>query len=175
MMVRVSGFALAVFLLTHLGSSSLMGQANTPALVFKPAIQEIQSETKIQILLPSRLPSSISEGAIKLARGEVRKDGYFISLYFSADGNASYAGGFGGSTLIFGPKDLPNTRRVALSGGRVGMFRPVSCGGSCAPANLWWEQNGVMYQIQISGGGAPEEQKKLLVEVANAMVPVLNK
>ena len=30
------------------------------------------------------------------------------------------------------------------------MFMPISCGGSRAPKNLWWEQNGVMYQIQIA-------------------------
>jgi hypothetical protein len=41
-------------------------------------------------------------------------------------------------------------RQVDLSRGRTGMFIPVSCGGSCAPENLWWEQNGVMYQIQIA-------------------------
>lgn len=41
-------------------------------------------------------------------------------------------------------------RQVDLSRGRTGMFIPVSCGGSCAPENLGWEQNGVMYQIQIA-------------------------
>ena len=84
----------------------------------------------------------------------------------------SFAAGFGGSTRIFSIQDLPNTSRVALSGGRTEMFRPVSCGGSCGPANLWWEQNGVMYQIQIKlGSGSPEKcQEKILVETANSMV-----
>ena len=53
------------------------------------------------------------------------------------------------------------------------MFRAVSCGGSCAPANLWWEQNGVMYQIQIKlGRGTTEsDQEKILIETANSSVP----
>jgi hypothetical protein len=117
--------------------------------------------------------ASAIERAIKLASGEVREDGYFISLYFSEEGsNAAFAAGFGGSTRILGLQDLPNTHRVALSGGRIGMFRPVSCGGSRAPANLWWEQNGVMYQIQIKLGNGPAEkdQEKILLETANSMV-----
>jgi len=165
--------AVVLLLFTHFRSDFAMGQAKGPAPVFRPALEQIQSQTRIPILLPSRLPSAISERDIKLASGEVREDGYFISLYFSEDAsNAVYAAGFGGSTRIFGLQDLPNTGRVALSGGRTGMFRPVSCGGSCAPANLWWEQNGVMYQIQITlGSGSPEKsQEKILVETANSMV-----
>jgi hypothetical protein len=119
------------------------------------------------------LPSGISEKDIKLAAGELRADGYFISLYFSEVGtNAAFAAGFGGSTSIFDPQHLPNTRRVALSGGRAGMFRPVSCGGSCAPANSWWEQNGVIYQIQIKlrSDSTEKDQEKILIETVNSTV-----
>lgn len=137
------------------------------------ALAEIRAQTRIPILLPIKLAPGIHESDIKLASGEVREDGYFISLYFSKDASDStFAAGFGGSTRVFAPKDLPNTRRVALSGGRTGMFRPVSCGGSCAPANLWWEQNGVMYQIQIKlrSDIAERDQEKMLVETANSIV-----
>ena len=124
-------------------------------------------------MLPSQLPSGVPEKDIKLASGEVRDDGYFISLYFSrGGGGAAFAAGFGASTHVFGPQDLPNTRRVVLVGGHTGIFRAVSCGGSCAPANLWWEQNGVMYQIQIKfgSGSTEEDQEKILVETANSAV-----
>ena len=167
-------FAVVLALFADFGLKSVIGQSKGPAPVFKPALEEIQSQTRIPILLPSKLPAGMSERDIKLASGEVRKDGYFISLYFSEDGsNAVYAAGFGGSTRIFGTQDLPNTRRVVLSGGRTGMFRAVSCGGSCAPANLWWEQNGVMYQIQIKlrSDSAERDQEKILVETANSTVP----
>jgi hypothetical protein len=165
--------ALVLLLFTDFQPDFVMAQTKGPAPVFRPALEQIQSQTRIPILLPSKLPSAIPEKNIKLASGEVREDGYFISLYFSEDGgNAAFAAGFGGSTRIFGPQDLPNTRLVALSGGRTGMFRPVSCEGSCAPANLWWEQNGVMYQIQIKlGSGSTEkDQEKMLIETANSTV-----
>lgn len=165
---------LAGCFLFGLVSDLALGQATEPARVFKPALDQIQSKTPILILLPSKLPSPIPESAIELASGEVRKDGYFISLYYSADAIASYAAGFGGSTLILKDQDLPNSVRVPLSGGRSGIFRPVSCGGSCAPANLWWEQDGVMYQVQVKlGPNLPEkDQQKILVEVANLSVAV---
>jgi hypothetical protein len=170
-MKRAPVVALVLFLFTDFGSNSVMGQAKLPASVFRPALEQIQSQTRIPILLPAQWPSHIRERDIKLAWGTVSEDGYFISLYFTEAGsNATFAAGFGGSMRIF--RDLPNTRRVALSGGRTGMFRPVSCGSSCAPANLWWEQNGVMYQIQIKlrSDSTERDQKKILVETANSIV-----
>jgi hypothetical protein len=164
---------LMLLLFSDFPFNSVMGQGKGPSSVFRPALEKIQSQTRIPILLPSQLPSAVPETDIKLASGEVTRDGYFISLYFSRrGGDAAFAAGFGGSTRVFGPQDLPNTRRVVLSGGRRGIFRPVSCGGSCAPANLWWEQNGVMYQIQIKLGSdsTKEDQEKILVETANSSV-----
>jgi hypothetical protein len=177
----MSSFCLAqrafilMLVLFFIASGSSSGQSKGPARVFKPALKQIQSQARIPIVLPSKLPATISEKSIKKVWGEVRKDGYFISLYFTEDGMASYAAGFGGSTQIFGPDDIGNTHQVGLSGGRKGMFRPVSCGGSCAPANLWWVQNGVMYQIQIQGGGTEAEQERVLVETANSSVTVSRK
>jgi hypothetical protein len=164
-----SAFTLVLLLFIGFRLNSVMAQAKAPARVFRPALEEIQSQTRIPILLPSKLPSAIPEKDIKLAWGEVREDGYFISLYFSEPGvKATFAAGFGGSTRIL--RDLG--RGVTLSGGRTGMFSPLSCGGSCTAANLWWEQNGVMYQIQIKlRSDSPEkDQEKILVETANSVV-----
>jgi hypothetical protein len=122
-------------------------------------------------LLPSKLPVGIRERDIKSASGTVSESGYNISLYYAEEGSeASFAAGFGGSPKLF--RDLPNTRPVTLRRGFVGMFRPVSCGGSCTPANLWWEQDGVMYQIQIKLRSTTneKEQQKILIETANSMV-----
>lgn len=172
-MKGVSVFGLVAFFFTDFGLNSLMGQAKQPAPIFRPALEQIQPQTRIAILLPSKLPSPIRERDIKLAWGTVSEDGYLISLYLAEIGsNATFAAGFGGSTRVL--RDLPNTRPVALAGGLIGMFRPVSCGGSCAPANLWWEQNGVMYQIQIKFGSTLKEkdQERILVETANSTVTV---
>jgi len=157
------------------GCASLLAQSAKPAPVFKSAIDDLHGKTRIPILLPTRLPSIIADSNIKLAYGEAREDGYFISLYYEEIGsNASYAAGFGGETKTFRLTELRNTKPLALSGGRRGAFRPVSCGGSCAPANLWWEQDGATYDIQIKlSSDMPEKQQaKILVETANAIVTV---
>src|SRR5687768_5176267 len=98
-MKRVWSFILLGFLIES-GSNSALGQAKGTARIFTPALKEIQSKTRIPILLPSKLPPAISESGIKLASGEVTKDGYFITLYYSKDAKASYAAGFGGSRLF---------------------------------------------------------------------------
>jgi hypothetical protein len=163
---------------------ALMGQSNEPAPVFTPALDQIQTNTRIPILLlllPLRLPSAIPAQDSLWSAGTVTNDGYFVALYFSETGvdatsrigvDANFAAGLGGSTLIL--KDLPNTRRIALSGGRTAIFRPISCKGSCAPANLWWERNGVTYQIQakLRSSLTENDQPKILVEMANSTVTV---
>jgi hypothetical protein len=114
---------------------------------------------------------TLAESEVKLAWGEVSNDGYNISLYYSEIGsNATYAAGFSASRQIF--RDLGDP--ATLANGIVGEFRPVSCGGSCAPANLWWEQNGVLYNIQLKLSNTQDEreQQKILVELANSSVAV---
>jgi hypothetical protein len=78
-------------------------------------------------------------------------DEYAVSLYYELDvGNAGFAASFQAiNNLHYSPRELGNVREVKLAGGITGFFRPVSCGGSCAPANLWWEQGAVLYQIQL--------------------------
>lgn len=143
--------------------------------VFVSAIAQIQGKTKIPILLPSKLPWLNDPKAIKLASGEIRDKGYFISLYYDNEtNNATYAAGFGASTTIY--RDI-GKRGIRLANGNTAYFSPVSCGGSCAPANLWWVQNGVEYQIQIKLSSLEKKdvQERLLVETANSCVPVRRK
>ena len=169
----LSGFGLAIILL-FLAAANPSPQAKNTAKVFKPAVDQVRGQTQIPILLPSTLPAGIRERDIKSASGTVSEKGYYISLYYTESrGEAGFAAGFGGSTQVF--RDLPNTRPVTtLANGVVAMFSPVSCGGSCAPANLWWEQNGVMYQIQIKLRSTTneKEQERNLTETANSMVVV---
>jgi len=72
----------------------------------------------------------------------------------------------------YDPQDLANVREIKLSGGIRGFFRPVSCGGSCAPANLWWEQGGVLYQIQLdlSSDLSESNQEKAMADAADSAI-----
>ena len=149
-------------------------QTGKLAPIFQPAIADILPRTHLPILLPSQLPPALRPSDIRLASGELRKDGYFISLYYSDLGSeSSFAAGFGGSTRLFTGDDQPSARRVLLSGARRALFRPLSCNGSCAPANLWWVHDGVQYNIQaMLDRQTPDPmQAKVLIALANASVP----
>jgi hypothetical protein len=63
-------------------------------------------------------------------------------------------------------------REVKLSRGLVGYFRSVSCGGSCAPANLWWEEDRALYQIQLklSPTLSESDQQKTITAVADSAI-----
>lgn len=152
----------------------LLGQMGDADPVFEPALRNIGSKIPFAIVLPSKL-TYFRPGDIEFVDGEVREDGYFISLYYSEEtSNATYAAGFRGSTTM---RDLPNKGNVKLARGRVGEFRPVSCGGSCAPAKLEWQQDGITYgiYIRLRSDMFAKDQEKILVEAANSSVTVRRK
>lgn len=172
-----NGLASQVVAAAMVTASSAVAWAQTPPVprVFKSAVREISPRVTIPLLVPSRLPNPIRVSQIRATRAEVSDTGYFISLYYSQDeSDAYYAVGIGGSTKVISAEDLPGPSRIALAHGVTGLFRPVSCGGSCAPANLWWIRDGVQYQIQVKmSPDLPEAtQAHVLVSMANSVVIV---
>jgi hypothetical protein len=101
-------------------------------------------------------------------------DEYAISLNYHLDiGNAGLAALFTAQAKPnYEPQELPNVRKIGLSQGILGYFRPVSCGGSCAPANLWWKEDRVLYQIQLKlSSTVPEkDQQSVLAAAANSAI-----
>ena len=66
----------------------------------------------------------------------------------------------------------PASRRtVALRGGRTGYFKPLTCGGSCAPPMIQWRQGGVLYSIEAKIGRAGRgPQQAAMVAAANSAI-----
>jgi hypothetical protein len=69
-MKGVSIFAPVVFLFSDFGLNSVMGQAKEPAPVFRPALEQIRSQTRIPIFAALQLAISHPRD-IKLASGTV--------------------------------------------------------------------------------------------------------
>lgn len=137
------------------------------------ALSGVKAKTRIAVLLPSELPQPIA-GAKYGAVDEAVGDEYSISLYYQRHvGDAGFAAFFAANAHPnYGPKDIGGVSEVKLFRGLVGYFRPVSCGGSCAPANLWWEEDRVLYQIQLELRSTLSErdQEKKIVAVANSAI-----
>jgi hypothetical protein len=164
----------AVAVVTALPVPALAQAPGVPR-VFATPLRQLRGLVSIPVLVPSRLPSPIRVSKIQATDAVATDGGYFISLFYGPDeSDAYYALGIGGSTTVLSPDDLSGATRIALAHGFVGAFRPVSCGGSCAPANLWWVRGGVQYQIQVSmSPDLPEaRQARVLVSMANSVVIV---
>ncbi len=136
----------------------------TLAQNFVSILPELKAKTQIPVLLPGELPSSLRDAEFAKVAGATAS-GYAIYMGRELDGLDSFLGAFGARKPPgFNPRELPNIREVKLRGGITGFFRPVMCGGSCAPANLWWEQDGVQYGIQLNlGSGTSEEMQETMI------------
>lgn len=136
-------------------------------------LSEVQASSRLPVLLPSELPLPVANA--KYAVVDTASEGeYAISLNYELDaGDSGFAASFeANSHADYVPRDLPNVDEVKLSRGLVGYFRPVGCDGSCAPANLWWEENRILYQIQLKlSSTLPEgDQRRLIITAANSAI-----
>jgi len=140
--------------------------------VLASVLPEIKAKSPVPVLLPSELPDPI--GKAKHAIVGASADGYGITLYYELDiGDAGFAASCSAQSKPgYHPWELGNVREVKLPHGIRGFFRPVSCGGSCAPVNLWWEEGDVLYQIQLdlSPTVSEQDQEKSITAVADSAI-----
>lgn len=146
-----------------------------PLAIFAAVLPRIKAGSHVPVLLPSQLPPAIAK-AKHAVIGTVEADKYGIALYYERDADGDYLGfaaSFSGQVKPrFNPRELTNFEPIDLAHHLDGFFRAVSCGGSCAPANLWWEQNGVLYviQLQLSPDLSDQSQENTIVAVANSAI-----
>ena len=170
------GFALAllgVFSSTVLCTAIRANVAGSLPDIFLSVLARVKVKTRVPVLLPTELPRPFSD-AKHASVDKATTDEYAVSLYYELDvGNAGFAASFEATNNSqYSPRELGNVREVKLAGGLTGFFRPVNCGGSCAPANLWWEQKAVLYQIQLKlPSTLPERnQQRIITTVANSAI-----
>ena len=144
-----------------------------PLAIFDSVLPQIKARSHIPILLPSELPMPIAK-AKHVVIGRIDQDEYGMGLFYELGvGDAGLAASFSArGKPKFHPQELPNVEPVDLARHLHGFFRAVSCGGSCAPANLWWEQGGVLYQIQLglSPSLSDKDQQKAITAAADSAI-----
>jgi hypothetical protein len=154
---------------------SLAVPANSLPKPFASVISEIKAKSHIPILLPSELLQPVGKASHAVLE-KASESEYAISLYYELGiGDADFAAGFTAQAHPdYEPQDLGGVREVKLSHNLRGFFRPVSCGGSCAPANIWWKEGQVLYQIQLklSSTLRADDQQKAITAVANSSIIV---
>jgi len=140
---------------------------------FASVLPEIKAKSRILVLLPSELSQPV-RGAKHAVVERASDNEYAITLYYELGiGDAGFAASFGAQgDPDYDPQDLGNIRKVELSHGLLGYFRPVSCGGSCTPANIWWKDGRVLYQIQLGFPSTLREggQQKTIISAADSAI-----
>lgn len=137
------------------------------------AATKLSDSKPVPVFLPTVIPNAISKYGIEHTVVDHDASGYTVLLYFSKQtSDATFAGMIAGSTKTF--STLPGTSHIKLANGATALFRAVSCGGSCAPANLWWQIGGFEYQLQLKLAFelTKAQQQRALVEMANSMTLV---
>jgi hypothetical protein len=141
--------------------------------IFASVLADVKAKARIPVLLPSELPKPIAEATLPVV-GTTSEDEYNISLYYKTVGEGILFAAFFKANRHpdYEISDIGNVSEVKLSRGLVGYFRPVGCGGSCAPANLWWEDDHILYQIQLKlSPTLPEDaQQRTIIKVANSAI-----
>jgi hypothetical protein len=171
MKIATSLALLGVFASTVLNTPIRANAAAPLPDIFRSVLTEVKAKTKVPVLLPTELPFyDVNHARVeKATAGE-----YAISLYYKLDaGDAGFAASFQATgNPRYSPQELGNVRDVKLASGISGVFRPVNCRGSCAPANLWWKQGSVLYQIQLKlpPGLGEQNQQRMITAAANSAI-----
>lgn len=141
----------------------------SPAKVFQSVLAQVKAKTQIPILLPSEIPAPIKEEDIHFATGSGKQRNYGITLYYEEGfGDAAFVGYFSGEAL---GKFHANGKKVKLANGVTGQFTRKSCGGSCSPSQIWWQQDNVLYTLQLKLAVKTEtEEQQAVIEAANSAI-----
>jgi hypothetical protein len=138
-------------------------QPNAPAPIFDSVLPALKRQTYVSILLPDKLPE-LSKKTI-FAILEESTPGYSILLESSSDcdrANACFMGLFSASKGV----QLSLPEKVQITETVKGRYMGSVCGGSCSPPSIEWIVNGVLYTIQLKLSGNENENKAILVKLA---------
>ena len=148
---------LKLFLLLCLISFGVKSELNE---VFKVASQKLNKVKDVVVLLPSKLPKHLIKYPVTSTEVSNTASSYYVTMYW---GEAESGRWFAG--MISGKKSSAlyshNTTPVKITDELVGYFRPVQCGGSCGPANLWFLYQDAAYSIQLKLPSSMSESEQL--------------
>jgi hypothetical protein len=127
-----------------------------------PQLPRIKRATRVPILLPARLQLAGLPRRV-YAEGGTQRGGWFLVFTSSrpCGANACFVASF--EALRGGRLPLPPN--VRLRSGTRAAYKPVTCGGSCSPASIWFVHGGVLYSWQVAN--PPRNARVTLVAAAN--------
>ena len=140
-----------------------------PVQSFRTVLPKVKRQTKVTVLLPATLPTAGPSPKL-YATGAGSAKGSDLELA----GAPSCAGAdacFIASFVATKGGKLPNQSsfvKLTLAGGDSARYHPITCGGSCAPATLWFTHKGVLYTWQLKD--APRDAKTAMAKAADSAI-----
>jgi hypothetical protein len=165
LLVALAVTALAV---AALASPAIAGDSAivAPPSIFGPKLEKIRAKSGVDVYLPGKI--RVYTKASRARGTATASDGTYdlqIGIGRCRGANACYLANFyalRGAEPAFG-------RRVTLTGGRNGYWKPITCGASCSPAAIQWLEGDVLYEIATKGVTLHRE-KSALVKLANSAI-----
>jgi len=152
---------------TALAASS--ANALHPVQSFKTVLPKIKLQTKVAVLLPATLPTAgVSPRLYATGTGSAKGSDLELA---GAPGCRGADACFIASFVATKGGKLPNQSnfvKLTLAGGDPARYHPITCGGSCAPATLWFTHQGVLYTWQLKD--APGNAKTTMSKAADSAI-----
>ena len=123
-------------------------------------------ETPVAVLLPQTLTLDY-DGALYATNVVAGTKRWSLSLAADRECNGANACTLAWISAQTGAKHS-NPKKVRLTGGRTGWYRPLSCGGSCSPGSVEFTRGKVLYEIQARVAEKGKTAKSLLISAANS-------
>jgi hypothetical protein len=185
-MHRQKSCYLAALLGLYLGSCGLAIADNLPTVktLFEMAARDVTSKSAVAVYVPVSLQNLDADAKDGCAFANIDHGGFSIALYGRVTeigkaeplpceaSNAAFIAEIHGDSKPM--PDLSKRRsaqKVTLANGFAGWFLPVSCGGSCGPATLYWQAPKASYWLQIRFNSVVPvtRQLKVMQNTANSV------
>lgn len=142
-------------------AASTSNSVNVPK-VFTKQIAAIKKSSKAPVILPTSLPFGGKVPKL-YATGGGTKSAWGLVLAGAPDCGGADACFLASFTAVRGGK-LPGKSNLKLAGGRPALFKDVTCGASCSPAEIWFVYRGALYNYAHKD--APKNTKAVLSRMA---------
>jgi len=157
---------------------------STTERLFANAAKDVVKRSSIAIYVPVSLQSLDTAAIDGCVFSKAERDKYAISIYgrvtqygqteplpCEANDAAFLAEIHGDSTPMSDLSKKRNAQKVALQSGTSGWFIPVTCGGSCAPATLYWQTPKASYffQLKLESKVPVAEQRSQLLKIVDSL------
>jgi hypothetical protein len=149
-----------ILLLVLIGISTVLGQHKVDRRSLDAAIRTLNEQTKVPLKVPTYFPfspvSSAKERRKPLYASVLAdSDSFELNFCFSPDScHGAYFYAEISAEKVTSQTENPHfDKKLSLAKGITGYFAKSSCGASCAPESITWDEGGYRYTVFLEVNG----------------------